>query len=124
MNTRKFSRINFRVSATIKTTEREFQGNVENLSMSGMFLITEERLAVGEPVAITIVLTGSDPEISVCFDGTTCRVTENGLGFVFDKIEFDSYIHLKNIISYNMNDSEKVKEEICNAIDEKLSVDK
>lgn len=124
MNTRKFSRVKFRVSATIKTAERQFQGNVENLSMNGMFLITGERLAAGEPVEITILLTGSDPEISVCFNGRACRATENGLGFAFEKIELDSYTHLKNIITYNVKDSEKVLEEIYNAIDEKLATDK
>lgn len=123
MNTRKFSRVKFRVSATIKTAERQFHGNVENLSMNGMFLATPERLAMGDPVEITIFLTGSDPEVSVCFSGTTCRATENGLGFTFDKIELDSYTHLKNIISYNMKDSDKVMEEIYNAMDEKLASD-
>ena len=123
MNTRKFSRVKFRVSATIKTAERQFHGNVENLSMNGMLLVTEQRLAMGEPVEITILLTGSDPEISVCFNGSACRSTEDGLGFTFDKIDLDSYTHLKNIISYNMMDSEKVMEEIYSAMDEKLASD-
>ncbi|NVN93099.1 MAG: PilZ domain-containing protein [Desulfuromonadales bacterium] len=123
MNTRKFSRVRFRVSATIKAAERQFHGNVENLSMNGMLLVTGERLAIGEPVEITILLTGSDPGISVCFNGRVCRVTENGLGFTFEKIDLDSYTHLKNIISYNMIDSEKVMEEIYSAMDEKLASD-
>lgn len=123
MNTRKFSRVRFRVSATITASERQFKGNVENLSMNGMLLVTGERLEVGEPVEITIALTGSDPEISVCFNGKVCRITESGLGFTFEKIELDSYTHLKNIISYNMPDSEKVMEEIYSAMDEKLASD-
>jgi len=121
MNTRKFSRVKFKVTATIKAGDRQFQGDAENLSMNGMFLITEERLAVGEPVEITILLTGSAPEISICFNGRVCRSAENGLGFTFEQIDLDSYTHLKNIISYNVEDSEKVMEEICNAIDEKLT---
>jgi aspartokinase len=120
MNTRKFSRVKFRVTATIKTVDRQFQGNVENLSMNGMFLITGEQLAVGQPVEIIILLAGSDPEASICFNGRACRAAENGLGFTFEKIDLDSYTHLKNIISYNMKDSEKVMEEIYSAIDEKL----
>lgn len=121
MNTRKFTRVTFRVNATIKTAERQFQGGVEDLSMNGMFLITGERLDVGEQAEVTIQLTGSDPEISVCFNGRVSRVAEHGLGFAFEKIELDSYTHLKNIISYNIRDSEKVMEEIHHAIDEKLA---
>lgn len=124
MSTRKFSRVPFRVAATIKTQERQFQGNVENLSMRGMFLITDERLAQGDKVDITIVLTGTSPEIPVSFSGTVSRVADDGLGFFFDKTDLDSYTHLKNIIAYNIDDAEKVMEEIFHAIDEKLATGK
>lgn len=124
MSTRQFSRVNFHMAATIKTAERQFQGAVENLSMRGMFLVTGERLSVGDMVGITIVLSGSSPEISVSFEGKVSRVGENGLGFNFEKIDLDSYKHLKNIIVYNSDDAEKVIEEIFHAIDEKLAADK
>ena len=124
MSTRRFSRVNFRMAATIKTAERQFQGNVENLSMRGMFLVTEECLAVGDMVEITIALSGTSPEISVSFEGKVCRIVENGLGFNFEKIDLDSYTHLKNIIAYNSDDAEKVMDEIYHSIDEKLAAEK
>ena len=121
MSTRKFSRVPFRVAATIKTLERQFQGNVENLSMRGMFLVTDERLSMGDQADITMVLSGTSPELSMTFSGTVSRVADNGLGFFFDKIDLDSYTHLKNIIAYNIDDAEKVMEEIYHSIDEKLA---
>ena len=121
MGTRKFSRVKFNVSASIKTADRQFQGSVENLSMNGMFLVTRERLEADETVEIVIFLTGSVPEISVAFSGRVIRATDDGLGFVFDKIDLDSYTHLKNIIAYNIDDSEKVLEEIHQSIDEKMA---
>lgn len=124
MSTRKFSRVHFSVEATIKTADRFFQGTVENLSMTGMFLVTAERLPVGEPVEITIILTGTSPEIPISFNGKASRIVENGIGFIFEKIDLDSYMHLKNIVAYNLDDAEKVMEEICHSIDEKLSVEK
>jgi len=124
MSTRKFSRVRFNVEATIKAGERQFQGGVENLSMTGMFLVTEERLAEGEPVEITVILTGTSPPISVNFNGRVSRMIGNGMGFVFEKIDLDSYMHLKNIVAYNIDDAEKVLEEICHSIDEKLAVEK
>ncbi|MBC7962262.1 MAG: PilZ domain-containing protein [Steroidobacteraceae bacterium] len=124
MSTRKFSRVHFNVEATIKAVDRSFQGAVENLSMTGMFLVTSERLALGETVDITIILTGTSPEIAVNFSGKVSRIVENGLGFVFEKIDLDSYLHLKNIVAYNIDDAEKVMEEICHSIDEKLAVER
>lgn len=124
MSTRKFSRVRFNVEATIKVGERQFQGGVENLSMTGMFMVTDERLAEGEAVDITIILTGTEPPISVNFNGRVSRIVGNGMGFVFEKIDLDSYMHLKNIVAYNIDDAEKVMEEICHSIDEKLAVEK
>jgi len=121
MTTRKFSRVNFNVSASIKTADRQIQGLVENLSMNGMFLVTGERLEAGEAVEIAIFLAGSVPEISVVFSGRVIRLTDDGLGLTFDRIDPESYTHLRNIIAYNIDESEKVLEEIHQAIDEKLA---
>jgi hypothetical protein len=123
MSTRKFSRVRFNVEATIKTGVRQFKGGVENLSMSGMFLVTDERLPLDKSVNIKIVLTGVVPPVSVAFSGRVSRIAGNGIGFVFEKIDLDSYMHLKNIVAYNSVDAEKVMEEIRHSIDEKHTVE-
>ena len=124
MSTRKFSRVRFNVGATIRTADRQFQGAVENLSMTGMFLVTGEQLAEGESTDITMVLTGTLPEIAVNFTGIVTRIAEDGVGFTFEKMDLDSYVHLKNIIAYNIDDAEKVMEEIGHSIDEKFASEK
>jgi PilZ domain len=124
MSTRKFSRVQFNVGATVKIADRQFQGAVENLSMTGMFLVTNEQLSGGELADITIVLTGTLPEIAVSFTGVVSRITEDGVGFTFEKMDLDSYMHLKNIIAYNIDDAEKVMDEIGHSIDEKFASDK
>ena len=124
MSTRKFSRVQFNVGATVKIADRHFQGAVENLSMTGMFLVTNEQVAEGESADITIVLTGALPEIAVNFNGIVTRFTGDGVGFIFEKIDLDSYMHLKNIIAYNIDNAEKVMEEIGHSIDEKFASDK
>jgi hypothetical protein len=124
MSTRRFSRVQFNVGATIKSAARQFHGAVENLSMTGMFLVTNEPITEGEPVNITIILTGTLPEIAVNFTGIVSRITEGGIGFTFEKMDLDSYTHLKNIIAYNSDDAEKIMEEISHSIDEKLAAEK
>lgn len=124
MSTRKFSRVHFSVGATVRIADRQFQGAVENLSMTGMFMLTNEQLPEGEIADITIVLTGTLPEIAVNFTGVVTRITDDGVGFTFEKMDLDSYMHLKNIIAYNIDDSDKVMEEIGHSIDEKLASEK
>ncbi|MHB8122550.1 MAG: PilZ domain-containing protein [Desulfuromonadaceae bacterium] len=124
MSTRKFSRVQFNVGATVRVGARQFHGAVENLSMAGMFLVTNEQLDEGDTADITIALTGTLPEIAVNFTGVVTRLTEDGVGFTFEKMDLDSYTHLKNIIAYNIDDAEKVMEEIGHSIDEKFATDK
>jgi hypothetical protein len=123
MSTRKFSRVLFNVGATVVVGDRQFQGAVENLSMAGMFLVTNEKLAGGETADIAIILTGTIPGIAVNFKGVVTRIAENGIGFTFEKMDLDSYMHLKNIIAYNIDDAEKVMEEISHSIDEKFAAE-
>jgi len=89
--------------------------------MNGLFLETTERLDEGENADLVITLAGTEPEIAVAFLGRVSRVTDNGIGFSFEKIDLDSYTHLRNIISYNMADAEKVMDEIFTNIEEKIS---
>jgi hypothetical protein len=92
--------------------------------MSGMFMLTGEQLQMGDVADITIMLSGTSPEINVHLTGRVSRIAENGLGFTFEKTDLESYTHLKNIIAYNCDDADKVMEEINHAIDEKIATEK
>lgn len=124
MSTRKFSRVTFQVNATVTAAGHRFQGEVENLSMKGMFMITGEQLQPGEPVKISIILHGVKPEINVKVAGKVSRIVDNGIGFTFEKTDLESYTHLKNIIAYNIDDADRVMEEIHHAIDESIAAEK
>lgn len=121
MNSRKFSRVNFQVAAAVTAAAQQIDGEVENLSMSGMFMVTGGQLQLGEPVDISIVLSGTTPGINVNIAGRVSRIVENGIGFSFEKIDIDSYTHLKKIITYNTDNANRVLEEIHHAIDEKIA---
>jgi hypothetical protein len=121
MSTRKFSRVPFHVTATATVGGRRFQGKVSNLSMNGLFLETFERLPEGDTADLVITLEGTEPVIAVSFMGRVSRITDEGIGFHFEKIDLDSYTHLRNIIAYNMADAEKVMDEIFTNIEEKIS---
>jgi hypothetical protein len=123
MNTRKFSRVKFQAAATVSAATHRFQGEVDNLSMNGMFMVTSEQLQPGEAVDISIILNGASPEISVRITGKVSRIGENGIGFSFEKTDLDSYTHLKNIVSYNIDDADKITEEIHHAIDDKIAAE-
>jgi len=108
---RKFSRVEFKIVATIRQGPRQFIGAVSNLSLSGIFMTTDQKLPVGE-VADVLIALNDQPENSVEMTGKVSRVTEEGIAFNFEKIDFDSYIHLKNLVALNSGDEGMIQDEM------------
>ncbi|MDR2560929.1 MAG: PilZ domain-containing protein [Holophagales bacterium] len=112
---RKFSRVEFKIVATVKHDQREFVGAVSNLSLGGVFLVTDQQLPVGEVADILIAL-DDQPENSVEMTGKVARATEEGIAFNFEKIDYDSFIHLKNLVALNSGDEGKIQGEMVDHV--------
>lgn len=104
MEKRNFTRIIFQTEAAVASGDLRINGEVENLSMNGMFLRTPDRIPVSANAEIRIVLSGASPEISVETKGHALRHESDGIAFQFDEMDLDSFIHLKNIIAHNRAD--------------------
>jgi hypothetical protein len=120
-NTRRFSRVGFRITAAIESGDQRIVGVVENMSMRGVFVATEKRLSIGDDAKIIISLGDQPGAQPAAFNeddqvievhGRVARITDDGIAFVFDKIDFDSYVHLKNIIVLNTGDGSRADEEM------------
>ena len=122
MEKRKFSRVPFHIEAEINVNGSNFKGEVENLSLKGMLVhIDDHLLELGTPLTMIINLTGVNSNLSINLKGRVVRVNQEGIGIFFEEIDLDSFIHLKNIIDYNVADPEKVKEEFFEYIRENIS---
>ena len=119
MEKRNFSRITFNVGTVIKWQDKTYKGEVENLSLQGMLAGITDPIPVGDEVDITIYLTGASPQIPVNLQGEVIRSSEEGLALKFDKMNTDSFIHLRNIMAHNTGDSSKVMDELFNFIKHK-----
>jgi len=112
---RKFSRIEFKIVATVKQGQRQFVGAVSNLSLGGVFLVTDQRLPIGEVADILIAL-DDQPENSVEMTGKVARVAEEGIAFNFEKIDYDSFVHLKNLVALNSGDEGMIQGEMVDHV--------
>ena len=105
MDERNKSRVVFRVNASIEYENKTINGDVENLSTSGMFMNTAENIPVGTEANITIYLSGTTSDLSLKINGVIVRRDIKGVAVNFREIEFDSFIHLQNIIEFNKTDN-------------------
>jgi hypothetical protein len=78
-----------------------------------MLLRVKERVKVnrGELLDITISLTGDTSSLSISVKGSVVRIDQDGVALEFEKIDLDSFVHLKNIVAYNDGDEKKIMEE-------------
>ena len=116
MEKRDFTRVPFEAKAVINWKGRSITGLVENLSLKGLFLKTSEKIKDDQDVTIKIFLTGISSRLSIALDGSVLRSEKSGLAIKFKKIDIDSFIHLKNVVSYNQGDSDAIMNEFFDYI--------
>lgn len=116
MEQRKFRRVPFHADAIVKAGGVTVSGTIDNLSMKGLFLNAAGGLAGDELLEITILLSGSSSKLSINLKGRTSRQTDKGVAIEFREMDLDSFIHLKNVVSYNSSDADEIVEEYYQSI--------
>ena len=111
MEKRDFTRVPFETKADINWDSKSITGTVENLSLKGMFLKTTEEVEDNREISIKIFLTGSSTQLTIDLDGTVLRHESGGLAIRFQKIDIDSFIHLRNVVAYNQGSADEIMKE-------------
>jgi len=100
---RKKQRVDFKTKITLKTDQSELniEGSSKDLSLKGIFIHTNEDIALNTKCDIEIYLTGMTEKFVLNMQGITIRQEDNGIAVEFISMDLDSYTHLKNILRYN-----------------------
>jgi len=108
---REFTRVPITFLVHLLVGERHLEAcHIQDLSMKGMLVVTEERFPLGTPCEA--VLTLVEGEVEIRTSGTVAALHPRGFGVEFTTIDgLDSYIHLRNLVLFNTQDVEKVEEE-------------
>lgn len=111
---RNFSRVGFKVTALLQSEGMAVKGEVKDVSLHGLYLATDQELAVGTPVEITIYLSSGIEPVVINVSGRVARRMPGGVGCTFEKIDAESFAHLRSVISYQGGDESKVMAEFTN----------
>jgi hypothetical protein len=102
---RRHSRVDFatriQVLLDMDGQQAELEGHSKDLSLKGIFAITDKRFPPGTRCVVKICLTGTVEKIELVMKATVVRQTTKGVGIVFDSMDVETYSHLKNIVRYN-----------------------
>lgn len=85
---RNFARLALHAKANILQNDQTIEGEVENLSMKGVFVTAARRLELYDSVAVTIYHTLT-PQVLCDLKAKVVRVTDKGMGLQFEKTLLD-----------------------------------
>ncbi|MCK5096970.1 MAG: PilZ domain-containing protein [Desulfobacteraceae bacterium] len=106
---RKHERVKFLTSISVKIDtgdkEIEVKGDSKDLSLKGLFIITNEKISIGSPCGVRIILSGTTEDVELHIKGVVARTENIGLGITFDSMDVDSFTYLKNIVKYNSDNN-------------------
>jgi hypothetical protein len=85
---RNFARLALHAKANIHQNDQIVEGEVENLSMKGVFVTATRRMELDDMVAITIYHTLT-PQVLCDLKAKVVRITDKGMGLQFEKTLLD-----------------------------------
>ena len=118
MEKRRFTRVPFRPMAYVRWRDRNLKGTVENLSLKGLLVRTEESLPVGCIADITIYLEGTRTRLdkSLNLRGEVRRSEGGAISVEFREMDVETFGYLRDVIAFNVGDGDRVTEEFCSAV--------
>ncbi|MGR3175634.1 MAG: PilZ domain-containing protein [Candidatus Scalindua sp.] len=109
---RNFSRINFTASTQVEFNDNVYEGELLDLSLRGALLSLKDQvpLKLNDRCVIRISLHSSD--IKLVFDSELTHINKNNLGFKFLGEDVETMTHLRNLLSLNVGDYDKITDEL------------
>ncbi len=107
---RKKLRVDFTTNIVLNMdgTEIHMQGNSKDLSLSGVYIYTKDDIPVNRKCGVEITLTGLVEPLKLRINGSTVRKEPTGIAVLFESMDLESYIHLKNIVRYNSSEPDNI----------------
>lgn len=110
---RAHDRVDCKTEALIETKGIKIRGEVENLSLKGLFVRTKSQLPLDETAKVTVFFNGESAHLSFSMDARVARVDSDGIGLTFKRIDVNS------LLLKNLDDLEKTAQN-CKRINEEI----
>jgi len=108
---REKTRVDFKTSIVLTTdlSEIHIEGSSKDLSLKGIFIHTQEELAMDTQCRVEVNLSGMTEQFALHMQGKVIRKEKNGIAVSFETMDLDSYTHLKNLVRYNSPDPDDLQ---------------
>ncbi len=109
--TREFTRLSIPVKVEVKTQDnKSFSATADNVSMNGILLHSDQKLAADTLCEIRIILGEQDPLIIVSH-GKVVRTDKKGIAITFTEMDLEGFPHMKNLLLLNASNTGDIENE-------------
>ncbi|MHC4269964.1 MAG: PilZ domain-containing protein [Planctomycetota bacterium] len=109
---RYFSRISFKVHSQIEFNDKIYEGELLDLSLRGALLNFKEQIPIKKNDSCTLIIHLHSSDIKLIFEAELAHIHENNLGFKFLNEDVSTMTHLRNLLSLNIGDYDKITDEL------------
>lgn len=114
---RDFTRVHPDIVAELTAPDSQtVGGRLDDLSLSGLQLSVDAKLAEGQSCEVTLVLRGGEPPVRITAKGTVIRCKPGHLALEFAEIDDESYAHLRKLVLVNADDPAQVEDELESSV--------
>ncbi len=109
---RYFSRISFKAHSQIEFNDKIYEGELLDLSLRGALLNFKEQIPIRMIDSCTLIIHLHSSDIKLIFNAELAHIRENNLGFKFISEDVGTITHLRNLLSLNVGDYDKITDEL------------
>ncbi len=109
---RYFSRINFKAHSRIEFDNNTYEGDLLDLSLRGALLSFKDKISLKMKDRCTLIICLHSSDIKLIFEAELTHIHENNLGFRFLEEDVGTMTHLRNLLSLNVGDYDKITDEL------------
>ncbi len=84
------------------------EGKAVDVSLRGLMFVSENRLPIGKPVRVMLILEGDAEPRHINLGGHIARFDDQGLAVQFTDIDLDNTQYLRQVIAFNLPERDRV----------------
>ena len=109
---RYFSSINFTAQTKIELNDNVYEGELLDLSLRGALLSFKDQVPMKMKDKCTLIICLHSSDTKLIFEAELTHIHRNNLGFKFLGEDVDTMTHLRNLLSLNVGDYDKITDEL------------
>lgn len=97
--------MDFYECASVKHEDQVFFGDIQNISLQGLFIRTDQEIPLNAKVEVTVY---HAPNSSIYLQAYVVRREKAGIGMQINRMDVNAFVHLRDTVAMHCNDHDLI----------------